>query len=256
MSLGKSRIWKRIEIIGDIAVIPIPFEYEISELKKYAEEVMERTKVKSVWGRKRDVSGLYRLPTYLHLAGEARSDTIYREHGCSYYLDIRKVFFSEKLSYEHRRIAEKVRPGERVGNLFSGFGPISILAYKLRKPEVIYSIDINPYAYYFMMVNVELNDAYGVIPMYGDAFVRLNQLEPLDRIISPLPERDSEAYQLALSKLKPGGYLHLFAEVEVKRGEDPVRKAMSTFPGAIKGRVVRSVNPGKYHVILDIRKEV
>ncbi|ABP94778.1 methyltransferase [Metallosphaera sedula] len=254
MSLERGRIWKRIEIVGDIAVIPIPFDFEMNELRAYADEVMGKTKVKSVWGRKRDVSGIYRLPTYVHLAGENRSDTIYREHGCSYYLDLRKVFFSEKLSYEHKRIAEKVRPGERVANLFSGFGPISILAYKLRKPAVVYSIDINPYAYYFMMVNVELNSAYGVIPMYGDAFVRLNQLEPLDRIISPLPERDREAYELSMSRLKPGGHLHLFAEVEANRDEDPVSKAMASFPGAVEGRVVRSVNPGKYHVILDIRK--
>ncbi len=205
----RGQLWKRIEIVGDLAIIPIPFQYDIETLRRYAEEVMSKTKVKAVWGRKRDVSGIFRLPTYIHLAGENRSDTIYREHGCSFYLDVRKVFFSEKLSYEHRRIAEKVRPGEKVANLFSGFGPISILAYKIRRPKIVYSIDINPYAYYFMMANVELNSAYGVLPIYGDAFSRLTELEEMDRIISPLPERDQDAYNLAMSRLKPGGHLHL-----------------------------------------------
>ncbi|MEM3914186.1 MAG: class I SAM-dependent methyltransferase family protein [Metallosphaera sp.] len=254
MSSERPSLWKRVEIVGDIALIPVPFEYNLQELKVYAEEVMSKTKTSAVWGRKRDVSGRYRLPTYLHLAGESRSDTLYKEHGCTFYLDLRKVFFSEKLSYEHRRIAEKVRPGEKVINMFSGFGAISILAYKMRKPSVVYSIDINPFAYYFMMVNVELNKAYGVIPMYGDAFKRMEELEEVDRVISPLPERDEEAYLSAMKRLKEGGHLHLFVEVEVERGEDPVRKAMDRFPGALEGRIVRSTNPGKYHVILDIKK--
>ncbi|WP_425487478.1 tRNA 4-demethylwyosine(37)-methyltransferase Taw21 [Metallosphaera tengchongensis] len=252
---GRSQLWKKIEIVGDIAIIPVPFHFDPDELRKYAQEVMDRTKVKSVWGRKRDVGGTFRLPTYLHLAGDERSDTLYREHGSLFYLDIRKVFFSQKLTFEHRRIAEAVKRDEIVVNMFSGFGAISILSYKIGRPKVVYSIDLNPHAYYYMMVNVELNNAYGVIPIYGDAFSKMRKLEEADRIISPLPERDKEAYSVAMEKLKPGGTLHLFAEVKVERGEDPVVKAMSRFPGSVNGRIVRSTNPGKYHVVLDIVKK-
>lgn len=248
-----SVLWKRVEVVGDIAIVGVPFNADEEELRRFAEEMMRRTGVRAVWGKKRDTSGDFRLPTYVHLAGERRSETLYREHSCVYFLDITKVFFSSKLSYEHRRIAKMVRRGEVVVNMFAGFGPFSILSFKLGQPKVVYSIDINPYAYYYMIVNIELNKTYGVIPMYGDAFRRLKELGVVDRIISPLPERGKEVYCEAMEHLRSGVYLHLFVEIKVERGEDPLERALREYP-AEGGRVVRSVNPSTYHVVLDIRK--
>ncbi|MEM0174274.1 MAG: class I SAM-dependent methyltransferase family protein [Sulfolobaceae archaeon] len=247
------KIWKKIEILGDIAVIPIPFEYDERILKSYADEILKKyTYVKSVWGKLRDTSGKYRLSTLIHLAGEKKSDTIYKEHGCRYYLDITKVFFSTKLSYEHLRVASLVRENEKIINMFAGFGPFSILSCVKKKPQIVYSIDINPYAYYFQKVNVELNKAYCVLPIYGDAFKRIYDLEDADRIISPLPELADEALEVALQKVKKGGIIHLYAEIEVKKGENPVKKAMEKYPNGTFYRIVRSINPSTYHVVIDI----
>jgi len=251
--IESTRIWKRVEILGDIAVIGVPFESREEDLKNYAKKILKRNPhVKSVWGKLRDTSGTYRLSTLIHLAGEKRSDTIYREHGCKYYLDITKVFFSTKLSYEHLRVASLVRKGEKIINMFAGFGPFSILSCVKGLPEVVYSIDINPYAYYFQKVNVELNKAYCVIPIYGDAFKRIYDLEDADRIISPLPELADEALEVALQKIKKGGIIHLYAEIEAKKDEDPIKKAKEKYPNGIFYRIVRSVNPTTYHVVIDI----
>ncbi len=246
-------VWKRIEIIGDIAVIGIPFGKKPSELIGFAEEILKKFPyIKSVWGRYRDVSGTYRLSSYAHIAGEKRSDTVYKEHGCRYYLDFTKVFFSAKLSFEHLRVAKQVKKGEVIINMFSGFGPFSILSARLGKPRIVYSIDINPYAYYYMMANIELNKTYEVIPIYGDAFKRIHDLEKADRIIIPLPELADKAYQVALEKIRKGGIIHLYAEVDVSKGEDPVRIAKEKYK-AYFARILRSVNPHKYHVALDIK---
>jgi tRNA (guanine37-N1)-methyltransferase len=244
--------WKRIEIVGDIAIIGIPFGKKPEDLKDYAKEIMSKHPyIKSVWGRYRDTKGDFRLPTYYHILGEKRSETIYKEHGCKYYLDFTKVFFSSKLSFEHLRIAKEVKKGEIIINMFAGYGPFSILSAKLGKPKLVYSIDINPYAYYYMMANVDLNKTYNVIPIYGDTFKKIYYLENADRIISPLPEKAKEAYEIALQKIKPGGIIHLFVEIESK--EDPVKEAMKLYPKAFFGRIVRSVKPFRYHVILDIK---
>jgi len=144
-------IWKRIEIVGDIVIIGIPFNKRSEDLIEIANEILLTFPyIKSVWGRYRDISGTYRLSTYVYLAGEKRSETIYKEHKCKYFLDFTKVFFSEKLSYEHLRVARQVKRGEIIINMFSGFGPFSILSAVLGKPKVIYSIDANPYAYWYI----------------------------------------------------------------------------------------------------------
>ncbi|BDB98839.1 tRNA 4-demethylwyosine(37)-methyltransferase Taw21 [Saccharolobus caldissimus] len=250
----KQGIWKRVEIIGDIAVIGIPFDKKPEDLINVANYIMSRLPyIKAVWGRYRDVSGPYRLPTYYHIAGEKRSETIYKEHGCRYYLDFTKVFFSEKLSFEHLRVAKQVRRGEVIINMFSGFGPFSILSAVLGKPKIVYSIDINPYAYYYLMANVELNRAYEVLPIYGDAFIRIYDLEDADRIIAPLPELADKAYEIALQKIKKGGIIHLYTEIETKKGEDPIKIAMSKYSGSYYARIVRSVKPYTYHVVVDIK---
>jgi len=247
-------IWKRIEIVGDIAIIGIPFNEEPSDLIDYAKLLLQEYKyIKSVWGRFRNTSGEYRLPEYHYLAGEKRSYTLYKENGCTYFLDFTKVFFSQTLSYEHLRIAKQVRKNEIIINMFAGFGPFSILADKIGYPQKVYSIDINPYAYYFMNCNININKTYDIIPIYGDAFKKIYSLEDANRIISPLPEKHKEAYEVALQKVKKDGIINLFVEVEVKKGENPIKVAMKEYPKSIFGRIVRSVNPRKYHVILDIK---
>jgi len=97
--LGRS-IWSRMEIIGDILVLKKPFNIDVNVLKPLAEEVLKRLPyVKSVWCAVSKVHGEYRLREYVHLAGENRSETIYKEHGCIFKLDITKVYISQRLNW-------------------------------------------------------------------------------------------------------------------------------------------------------------
>ncbi|MEJ2770502.1 MULTISPECIES: tRNA 4-demethylwyosine(37)-methyltransferase Taw21 [unclassified Stygiolobus] len=246
-------LWKKVEIVGDIAIIGIPFDKDVEEVRKLAEIILEKIPyVKSVWGKYRDISGDFRLSTTVHLAGEKKSETIYKEYGCKFFLDISKVFYSSKLSYEHIRVARLVRRGEVIINMFSGYGPFSILSYVMGGASTVYSIDINPFAYYYMMANVDLNKAFGVIPIYGDAFKKMDYLPyNVDRILAPLPEKAEEAYEVAMPHLKAGGILHLYTEIE---GNDPVSLAKSEYPNVVFARIVRSVKPKVYHVVVDIKK--
>ncbi len=254
---GKLGLWKKIEIVGDLAIIGIPFDKKPEDMVQFANEILkEMPYIKAVWGKYRDVEGDYRLATFVHIAGANKSETLYKEHGCMYYLDITKVFFSSKLSYEHIRVASQVKRGEIIINMFAGFGPFSILSYVKGGARRVYSIDINPYAYYYMKANIDLNKAYGVIPMYGDAFKRIYDIDEkeIDRIIVPLPEKGEEAYEVALQKATSGKtIIHLYAQIDVKKGEDPIKKALEKYPKAFFARVLRSVNPHVYHVVLDIK---
>ena len=262
------KVWKRIEIIGDIAVIRKPFNLDVDSLRPLAEKILEMVPhVKSVWCAVGEVSGEYRVREYVHLAGEKRSETIYKELGCLFKLDIRKVYVSPRLNYEHRRVMMQVSSGEVVVNMFAGVGLFSIIIAKHRSPRKVYSIDINPDAYRYMVENIRLNKLEGVvIPLLGDAArVVKNQLIGVaDRVLMPLPGLSYEYLEYAILSLKPGypRYIHVYEFITAMKGEDPIRKVEERFTGKLSRlsinhrvmfkRVVRTVGPRKYQVVLDI----
>lgn len=265
-----SKLWKRVELIGDLVVIRKPFDYPVDKLKPLAEALLrEVPHARSVWAAVSPVRGSYRIREFVHLAGEPRSETVYREHGCSFKLDITKVYVSPSLNYEHGRVARLVREGEVVVNMFAGAGLYSIVIAKKAKPKKVYSIDVNPDAYKYMVENVRLNRVEGVVePILGDAAKVIEERlrGVADRVLMPCPELALRYLDKAVLALKPGGrgFVHVFTHVEARHGEDPVRKseglvseALSATPG-VEGfevgfsRVVRTVGPRRYQVVHDV----
>ena len=262
-----SRFWSRIDIIGDIAVIRKPFDAEVEELIPLAEELLRSIPyLRSVWAAVSGVDGDYRLRDggLVHLAGERRTETLYREHGCAFKVDIARVYISPRLSYEHDRVARLVEPGETVVNMYAGAGLFSVIM-ACRKPVTVYSIDINPYAYRYMVENVEMNRLRGrVVPILGDASrVVPDLLEGVAaRILMPLPERALEHLPSALRGLRGGrGVLHVYLHVATPRGVDPRREAAQRLLGRLRElgvearvlgvRVVRTVGPRRSQVVVD-----
>ncbi len=265
------KVWGRLEIIGDIAIIRIPFGMDPLIFKPVAERILEELPyVKSVWAGLPGVSGPYRLRPYLHLAGEKRSETVYREHGCRFKIDITKVYVSPVLNYEHKRIASLVKPGEVVTNMFAGAGFFSIIIAKYSRPRRVYSIDINPDAYHYMVENIRLNNVEDiVVPLLGDAAqVVMEKLRGTsDRVLMPYPELALEYLKYALEALKgKRGYIHVYLHVDAGKGMDPlmigedlVRRRLlelGVSETTILGkRIVRTIAPRKYQVVVDVYVE-
>lgn len=262
-----SRIWKRIEVIGDIAVIRRPFDYPVEKLKPLAEEILRvMPHVRSVWCSVSEVRGTYRVREYTHLAGEPRSETVYKEMGCLFKLDIRKVYVSPRLNYEHSRIARLARPGEVVVNMFAGVGLFSIILAKKAGVSKVYSIDINPEAYRYMVENVRLNRVEGVVvPLLGDAaqVVEEKLVGIADRVLMPMPDLSYKYLPQALKALRPGfqGYLHVYEFTFAGPGENPVELVVRKFKSRLSelgvehrveyARIVRTVGPRRYQVVVD-----
>jgi tRNA (guanine37-N1)-methyltransferase len=226
------KLWGRVEVIGDIAVIRKPPDIPVDMLKQLAEELLKNLRyVKSVWASVSSVGGMYRTRDYVHLAGECRSTTIYREHGCSFYIDITKVYISPALNYEHLRIAKNVKDGEYVINMFAGAGLFSIIIAKHAKPSKVVSIDINPYAYEFMVKNVKLNNVEGVVePILGDAGVVIeNYINTADRILMPLPELAYSYFEKAVKALRNRGVIHVYEFVRGSSRESVINEVISKY---------------------------
>ncbi|MEN2974036.1 MAG: class I SAM-dependent methyltransferase family protein [Candidatus Caldarchaeales archaeon] len=213
-----------IDLIGHIALIDIP-----DPLKDYSGEVgravmMVYPHVKTVLSKEGGTIGDYRIRSFNMIAGSPITETIYREHGCIYKLDLGKVFFNPRMSGERLRIALEVKDGEYVLDMFAGIGPFSILIAKKNPSARVVAVELNPEAYRYLVENIYLNkvserveavrgDVREVLRAHGGVF---------DRVIMDLPFRALEFLDLALNNVKKYGIIHLY---HVEEGENAIDKA-------------------------------
>ena len=264
------QLYKSYDIIGDIAVIRVP-EHLDKRSRIVAEAIMETHKhVKSVWKQTTPVSGEFRLRGLELVAGEEKTETVYKEYGCVFKVDIKKCYFSPRLSYERMRIARQVGSGETVVNMFAGVGCYSILIAKHSDVEKVFSIDVNPVAVEYMRENVRLNRVEDkVVPILGDArqVIEEKLRGVADRVLMPLPERAYEFLEDALKALKTSGknFIHYYCFEHATKDENPLKKAEEGVSRKLRslgvgfevvlGRVVRETGPNWYQVVLDLKVE-
>ncbi len=193
------------------------------------------------------------------VAGDKTTETVHREYGMTFRMDVAKVFFSPRLATEREVVARNVGAGEVVIDMFAGIGPFSVLIAKTRSPKVVYAIDLNPEAIRFMKENIALNKAGAVIPILGDAREEIAKLEKADRIIMNLPHDASGFVADALKALKPGGTIHYYEIMDdarlqprldeiadIARREGRVMKEMAR-------RKVKSYSPTMTFYALDLQ---
>ena len=255
-------LFSAFDQIGDIIVIRIP-DSLLSKKKVIGETLLkEVSTAKSVLYQSSDVSGDFRTRSLELLAGEDKTETEYKEFGCRFFVDVEKVFFSPRLSTERERIADIVRDGEIVINMFGGVGMFSILAAKNKKCTV-YNIDINPVASQLCEKNISLNKLAGeVISLNGDAAQIVNdQLkEKGDRTLMLLPERSDEFLESAILATKNGGIIHYYSHIHADKKQDAPKlseehylKVTNVKSEILGSKIVRAVGPRYYQTVVDVK---
>jgi tRNA (guanine37-N1)-methyltransferase len=204
---------RSFDIIGDIAVVDIPEELE-DKKEEIARILLGRNPVHTVVGKASRVSGTLRTRTFEHLSGEEKTVTTHKEYGLLFKVDISQVYFNPRLSTERWRIAQKVKPGEIVIDMFCGVGPFSIMIAKNAHPKTVYAIDINPRAIELLKENIILNKVDTVVPILGDAKKEITHLGQADRIIMNLPQNAFEFLPAALSHGKIIHYYCITSDIE------------------------------------------
>lgn len=258
------KLIRAFDIVGDIAIVKLPPRL-LPKKHLIGKALLEVQKnVRTVLNQVSPVKGDFRTRELEVIAGEERTETIHRESGCSFKVDLRKVYFSPRLAAERLRVAKQVKPGEVVVNLFAGVGSYSIIIARHSQAAVIYSIDINPAAFEYMQTNIRINKvADRVVPILGDAreVVEKRLAGKADRVLMPLPELSHDFFGVALSALKPtGGIVHFY-----DYGEEPdiygpsldfVRSNAAAQGLEIKllaARKIRSYAVRCYHIVLDLK---
>jgi len=257
---------KSYDVIGDIAVFRVPENLK-RRSQTIAEAIMQTHKhVRTVLRQASAVSGEFRLRQLEWVMGEKKTETVHKEFGCVFNVDLQKCYFSPRLSFERMRIAKLVQSGEVLVNMFAGAGTFSIVIAKHSSIEIVYSIDMNPDAIHFMHENARINRVQGkVIPILGDAkkVVTERLSNVADRVLMPLPEKAFEYLDCAVMALKYiGGWIHYYGFEHARKGENPVEKVSMKVAEKLKwlgvefeissGRVVRATGPNWYQVVLDV----
>ncbi len=255
-------LFSAFDQIGDIIVIRIP-DSLLSKKKVIGETLLkEVSTAKSVFYQSSDVTGDFRTRSLELLAGEDKTETEYKEFGCRFFVDVEKAFFSPRLSTERERIADIVKDGEIVINMFGGVGMFSILAAKSKKCTV-YNIDINPVASKLCEKNISINKLAGeIISLNGDASQIVNdQLkEKGDRTLMLLPERSDEFLESAILATKNGGTIHYYSHIHAdkkqdapKLSEEHYREITNVKSEILGSKIVRAVGPRYYQTVVDVK---
>ncbi|MHC1605449.1 MAG: class I SAM-dependent methyltransferase [Candidatus Methanofastidiosia archaeon] len=250
---------RTFDAIGDIAVFEIQ-----EELVPYAQEMGEaflktHKHFKTVLSKSSSVEGEFRTRAYKLLAGEDKTETIHTEYGLKFVLDVKKVFFSPRLSTERKRISDLVSEGEIIIDMFCGIGPFSIFISRFSNAQKIYAIDINPDAIKYLQINIERNKAKNIVPILGDAKKEVIKLPKADRITMNLPKLSKKFLPSAIETLKKGGMIHYYTIVTNEEENEQIefikKKAFLKDRKAIifSTTNVKTYSPHKYLKVFDIR---
>lgn len=250
------------DVIGDIIIMEIPKSLEKKESIIAKAMLKTHKNVKTITKKLGPMEGKFRVRSVEVIAGEKTTEASYKEHGCKFRLDVSKVYFSVRLSTERKRIAELVKPGERILALFAGVGPFPIVISKTHKDAEIIAIELNPDAVASMEQNIKLNKLKNIKPILGDAreVVLTNYKDFADRVLMPLPKSAEEFLDAAFAGVKHNGIVHLYTMVSINHAFEEAKekiqkqaKKHKIKTEILNHRIVRPYAPGVVQIVVDFK---
>jgi tRNA wybutosine-synthesizing protein 2 len=205
------------------------------------------------------IAGPHREPDVEVLAGEGDTETVHREHGTEYALDLSEVMFSPGNKAERARMGDRVRPGERVLDPFAGIGYFTLPT--ARAGATVTAVERNPAAFAYLVENVVRNGVTDRVETYRadcrevlDGFAAGTRF---DRVV--MGHYDAHEYLAdTLAVLAQGGTVHLHAatpgELLPERPARRVRRAAEEAGRTVDSLEVRRVktySEGVFHVVVD-----
>ena len=249
------------EIIGDVAVLTDALNETNEQLIAHAILNLHKN-IKVVAKRISPVEGVFRKRKMKIIAGENRTETMHKENGCKYKLDLEKVYFNPRLASERNRVAAQVRGNkEEIIDMFAGVGSFSIQLAKRARQSHVTAIDVNPDAIRYLRENIRLNGVKNVEAMEGDVReIYVEFRNKADRIIMNLPKSAYSFLREALSMLNPqGGIIHFYdVESSYSDAGGEKRKSLETAINKAKERLAAKVKEAceqeEFHFQLEIQE--
>ncbi|RMD67475.1 class I SAM-dependent methyltransferase family protein [Candidatus Pacearchaeota archaeon] len=240
------------DIVGSIAIVKFPRDAKRSDKLRFAREFLSKHKhIKTVLEKSDKFKGRLRTQKTRYLAGVRTTETIHKENGCVFYVDVEKCYFSPRLSEERKEIAGKVKPGERVLVMFGGVAPYAIVIAKLSKAKEVVSVELGRACTKYAKLNVEKNKLQDRVEvLQGDVKRVVPKLKgKFDRIVMPRPKLKESFLEQALAKIKRLGSIHFYGfagEEEKRKLVEEIKKECARHGKKIKvSRVKKAGDIGK-----------
>lgn len=241
--------WKKI---GDILILDNKFTVQSdTQLKELSDKHNVKTimKVDHIYGTKRE-------PVIKLLYGND-TETINKENGCLFKLDLKKVMWSKGNNNERIRIAKLVEDNETVIDMFAGIGYFSIPIGVHSNAKQIYSIEINPNSFHYLKENIKLNKISNITPLLGDC-INITPDYKADRIIMGYVKTTHHYLKVAIDSLNKGGVIHYHETVPEKLMDIRSINRIKELAGDrqvefLKLNKVKKYSPGVFHVVCDVR---
>ncbi|MHC3437669.1 class I SAM-dependent methyltransferase [Natrialbaceae archaeon A-gly3] len=246
------------ERLGEIALL----EEDDEELtREIAEAIVESDlPLETVLNKASKIKGETRVRDWEVLAGEG-TETIHREYGCEFSLDLAEVYFSPRLATERHRVTEQVEEGERAFDMFAGVGPF-VIPFAKRGAECV-GVDLNESAIEYLRKNAERNGvADRVTAIAADVREVASDYEGwADRIVMNLPHSADEFLESAVEIAGEDCVIHYY---DIQHEDDPYGPGERAIRNAAEPiyevtvenrRTVRSYAPHEVNVCLDVRLE-
>jgi tRNA (guanine37-N1)-methyltransferase len=245
-----------LERLGRIVIID---EDDDERARRIADAVMDSDlPCDTVVNRASKVQGPHRVREWDVLAGNG-TETVHREYGVEFALDIAEVYFSPRLATERHRVVEQVTASERVFDMFAGVGPFVVPMAK-RGAEVV-GCDLNPAAVEYLRENARRNGvADRVTALEGDVREAAADYEGwADRVVMNLPHSADDFLDTAVALAGEECVVHLY---DIQGESDPFGPGTEALRAAAGDeyevhveteRVVRSYAPHELNVCLDAR---
>jgi tRNA wybutosine-synthesizing protein 2 len=252
----KERLPHKWELLGDVLLLRlpaelIPYKSEIGET--YAKHLHARTVCQETGG----ISGAHRTPQVEVIFGEG-TETVHKENGVLYKLDVARVMFSSGNMEEKRRMASLDCRGEIIADMFAGIGYFSLPLALHAKAERVVACEINPVAFGYLVDNITLNHVEAVVqPFLGD-----NRDLPgehwADRVLMGYVGTTDQFLPKAFELVKSGGVIHYHEICPVDEFPDGPLKRIAQSAGEARTEVLRqgevkSYAPAISHYVVDFR---
>jgi len=199
------------DIIGNIAILKFPRDVKVREKKKTALYLLKEHKnIKTILEKIEKVSGRLRTYKTRFLAGIKTKETIHKESGCKFKLDVEKTYFSPRLSGERLEIARKIKKNKKVLVLFSGVAPYSIVIGKISKPKKVVSIELNRIANKYACENIKINKLQDKVELIQGDVKKLKLKEKFDYIVMPRPQLKESFLKQAFKVVKKNSVIFYY----------------------------------------------
>ncbi|HMB51570.1 MAG TPA: class I SAM-dependent methyltransferase family protein [Natronoarchaeum rubrum] len=245
-----------LERLGDVVILD---EDDPGRAREIADAVVASAlPVETVLNRASKIKGEQRVRDWDLLAGDS-TETVHREYGCEFAVDLAEVYFSPRLATERHRVTEQIEPDERVFDMFAGVGPFAVPAAK--RGATVVGTDVNERAIEYFRENAERNGvADQATAIAGD----VREIAPdyegwADRIVMNLPHSADEFLDAAVRIAGDDCTLHFY---DIQHEDDPFGPGEAAIRAAAEPEYevivenrheVRSYAPHELNVCLDVR---